>query len=238
MSVIETMVAQATAGAAPTFVLTADEAKMAGSALSISGKASKAARDFGLAVFKRTNGLVAFWDSSSDAYAAFNAAVTALAPKDHTNVRMVTKSARDAAKEAYDIATKPALNAARIKAEQADETFAKAKEKLDQLKAEKAATADPVQKARLGVHIAKAEKVRDTAKADAKEAVAAFTLAKAEANPKPAKAIDYPAMVAEGVAMIHEGMAHIPDDSFNKVMHRAIDDLIRAALACEWIKSN
>jgi len=38
--------------------------------------------------------------------------------------------------------------------------------------------------------------------------------------------------------MIHEGMAHIPDDSFNKVMHRAIDDLIRAALACEWIKSN
>jgi hypothetical protein len=231
------MVAQATA-AASSFVLTADEAKMATGALAISGKASKAARDFGLAVFKRTGGLVHFWDSSSEAYSAFNAAVTALAPKDHTNVRMVTKSARDAAKEAFDIQTKPELNAARIKAEAADETFAKAKEKVDQLKAEKAATADPVQKARLGVHIAKAEKVRDTAKSDAKEAVAAFTLAKAEANPKPAKAVDYAAMVAEGVAMIHEGMAHIPDDSFNKVMHRAIDDLIRAALACEWIKSN
>ena len=111
MNAIQQMAASAVASVA-TFSLTTDEQSVAAKALAAVGKASKMARDFGVVVYKRTNGLVHFWDSGSEAYKPFADAVSALAPKDHSNVRMVTKAARDAAKEAHQIATQPGLRAA------------------------------------------------------------------------------------------------------------------------------
>ena len=235
MNAIQQMAASAVASVA-TFSLTTDEQSVAAKALAAVGKASKMARDFGVVVYKRTNGLVHFWDSGSDAYKPFADAVSALAPKDHSNVRMVTKAARDAAKEAHQIATQPGLRAAQLAAEGAAEAMGKAREKLDALRAEAKATADPVQRAKIGVLKAKAEGSLTELRQKEKEAMAAFQLAKAEVNPKPVRVRDWTGEVSEAVGAINEAMAHIPDGSFDRRMHKALHDLIAAAVACEWIK--
>jgi hypothetical protein len=235
MNAIEQLAATAVATVA-TFALTTGEQSAATAALRAVGKASKMARDFGVAVFERTDGLVHFWDSSSDAYKPFADAVSALAPKDHSNVRMVTKAARDAAKEAHDVKTKPELRAAQLKAEGAAEALGKARERVEALKAEQKATTDPVQKAKIGVMRAQLDgKVADL-KQKEKEAHAAFTLAKAEANPVKVREIDWAGELAEAVGRVNQCMAHIPDGSFDRRMHKAINDLIATAVVCEWIK--
>jgi hypothetical protein len=235
MNAIQQMTASAVASVA-TFSLTTEEQSAAKSALSNMGKASKSARDFGLAVFKRTGGLVKFWDAESDQYKPFADAITALAPKDHSNVRMVVKAARDAAKEAHDVATKPALQAAKLKAEGAAEAVGKARERLDGLRADAKASTDPVQKAKIGVLKAQVEGKLTDLRQKEKEAAAAFTLAKAEANPKPVKPRDYISDIGDAVSQINECMAYIGDDAFDRRMHKVLRELIATAVACEWIK--
>jgi hypothetical protein len=235
MNAIQQMAASAVASVV-TFSLTTDEQSAASKALSAVGKASKMARDFGVAVFTRTEGAVHFWDSGSDQYKPFADAVSALAPKDHSNVRMVVKAARDAAKEAHDVKTKPELQAAKLKAEGAAEALGKARDRVEALKAEAKASTDPVAKAKIGVLRAQAEgKVTDL-KQKEKEAHAAFTLARAEANPVKVRETDWSGEVAEAVGRINQAMAHLPDGAFDRRMHRALNDLIAMAVACEWIK--
>jgi hypothetical protein len=235
MNAIEQMAATAVATVA-TFALTTGEQSSAKAALNSMGKASKAAREFGLSVYRRTEGKVFFWDAGSDAYKPFADAVSALAPKDHSNVRMVTKAARDAAAEAHQVATKPELQAAKLKAEGAAEALGKARERVEALKAEQKATTDPVQKAKIGVMRAQLDGKVSDLKQKEKEAHAAFTLAKAEANPVKVREIDWSAELAEAVGRVNECMAHVGDDAFDRRMHKALNDLIATAVACEWIK--
>jgi hypothetical protein len=235
MNAIQQMAATAVARVV-TFSLTTDEQSAASKALSAVGKASKMARDFGVAVFTRTEGAVHFWDSGSEEYKPFADAVSALAPKDHSNVRMVVKAARDAAKEAHDVKTKPELQAAKLKAEGAAEALGKARERVEALKAEKKATLDPLQKAKIGVLQVQAEKKAKDLKDAENEAMALFKLAKAEANPVKARETDWSQEVADAVQRINVAMANLPDGSFDRRMHRALNDLITQAVACEWIK--
>jgi hypothetical protein len=235
MNAIEQMAATAVATVA-TFVLTTDEQSVAAKALAAVGTASKMAREFGIVVFHRTDGKIHFWDSGSDAYKPFADAVSALAPKDHSNVRMVVKAARDAAKEAHDVRTKPELQAAKLKAEGAAEALGKARERVEALKAEQKATTDPVAKAKIGVLRAQLDGKVNDLKQKEREAHAAFTLAKAEANPVKVREIDWAGELAEAVGRVNQCMAHIPDGSFDRRMHKALHDLIATAVACEWIK--
>jgi len=237
MNAIQQMAASAVASV-EAFKLTAEEQSAGAKVLAQVGKSSKMARDFGLAIYARTEGKIHFWDNGSDQYKPFADAIAALAPKDHSNVRMVVKAARDAAKEAHDIATKPELQAAKLKAEGAAEALGKARERVEALKAEAKATLDPVQKAKIGVLKAQADGKVNDLKQKEKEAHAAFVLAKAEANPTKPRETDWPAEVAEAVARINVAMAHLPDGAFDRRMHRAINDLIAMAVACEWIKVN